>query len=238
MKNLWILLFFIPVLSQAEEKKQKAEQVDLDQIKDRYWAQGDKSEMGVVQNRTYSKSGRFQLGVLGGVGFSDPFLDVKMAGVQVGYYFNEFWGIHLLAWKYLVGPSSALYYLENNLGTTTNTNIPSWYAGGEVSGSLIYGKLSLAGSAIIYYDLQLLAGLGATGTESGTYLTPHVGIGQRFYLSQNLSLRVDYRLMAYREGILEKVITPRLGEYTGSRNNFSNTITIGIDFLFGGSSEK
>ena len=40
----------------ADPKADVSEKVDVDQIRRRYWARGDETEMGVVQNQTYSES--------------------------------------------------------------------------------------------------------------------------------------------------------------------------------------
>src|SRR4051812_36371765 len=56
------------------------EQVNVENIKERYWARGNETELGVVQNRAYSKTNKLELGFLGGVAFSDPFLTLKYLG--------------------------------------------------------------------------------------------------------------------------------------------------------------
>ena len=212
-----------------------SEKVDVENIKEKYWARGDESELGVVQNRLYSKTHKFELGVFGGFMTSDPFLAVKGLGASLGYHFSEVWAAHLLGWKEYSSSSSALETLEAG-GKKANTNIPQSYVGAEVAASILYGKLSLVGKKIIYYDMHLLGGIGATSTENGTYATPHLGIGQQVYLNQWSSLRVDYRLQRYEERIREKEITPILGQDQGGRTNWTNTITFGVDFLFGGPS--
>ena len=211
----------------------QGEQVNVDTIKEKYGARGDESELGVVQNRTYSKANKITLGVMGGVITSDPFLTTKSLGLNLGYHFSEYLSLSVLGWRAWAGASSALTTFQENKGATADTNPTSGYLGTEAVGSLLYGKLSVLGKAIIYYDFYLLGGLGATFTESGKYLTPHVGLGQRFYLSRLVSLRVDYRFMVYHEDILEKTILNRLYQVKGNRNNFSNVISIGIDFMLG-----
>ena len=206
------------------------EELNVDAIKEKYWARGNETELGVVQNRTFSKKRKIEFSLLGGFLFSDPFLDIKTLGFSLGFHANEYVSFHLLAFKDLVGPSTALSTFETTSGATANTNKPQNYVGGEVMGSVFYGKLSVLGQSIIYYDLYLLGGLGRTSTESGNYLTPSAGIGQRFYLNQLMSIRVDYRLMHYEETILEKVITPKLGQSVGNRQNWSSSLIIGVSF--------
>jgi outer membrane beta-barrel protein len=215
-----------------------AEKVNVENIKEKYWARGDESEMGVVQNRTYSKDRKWELGVFGGAILNDPFLNVNNYGLSLGYHFSEYFAVNALMWKANATGSAALKTFEETKGGETNYNKPKSYTGGEAVGSFLYGKLSVAGKSIIYYDMHLLGGLGMTNTENGTYATPHVGVGQQVYLGKNVSLRLDYRLMYYHEDIKERVITAHLGETVGSRNNFSNVITIGASFMFGGPSEQ
>ena len=240
----WMMAaLLVPQLALAEDSKKTSsapgqgtdgEQVNLDSIKEKYWERGDETELGVVQNRTYSKKGKVELGFTGGVLFSDPFLDIKLAGITLGYHLSEYIAIQAVGMKYLVNPSTALQTFQQSLGATTNTNNPNFYAGGEVNASLFYGKLSVLGKSIIYYDLMAIGGAGVTNTESGNYLTPTLGVGQRFYLSKFASVRLDYRLMYYRETLLEKQIITRIGQSVGQRDNWSNVITLGVSFMFFG----
>ncbi|MBI4925378.1 MAG: outer membrane beta-barrel domain-containing protein [Bdellovibrio sp.] len=239
------IIFFTNVnISAGEAKSSKQqivlaeattpEKVNVDVIKEKYWARGNETEMGVVQNRLYSKSHKLEVGFFGGITTSDPFLNTKNIGGSVGLHLSEYFAMKVFGWKSFVSPSSALTTFEDTIGATTNNNPPKYYFGTEGSASVLYGKLSLVGKAIIYYDFHLLGGAGFTGTESGTYLTPHLGLGQNVYISQSISIRVDYRLQYYREKIIEKVITPKIGQIVGERTNWSNVVTFGVHFLFGG----
>jgi outer membrane beta-barrel protein len=236
MKNLFVLILLIHApLALAKDKAEapQAEQVDVDAIKEKYWARGEEAELGVVQNRTYSKAKKFHLGVMGGFVTSDPFLSVKAVGGTFGYHFNETFGLSFVGFKHLVSDSSAFDTFKQFRNATTNTNEPRYYLGAEIDFNFLYGKLSLLGKKIIYYDMYLLGGFGTTQTESGRYMTPSGGIGQRFFLNRIMSLRVDYRLMYYKETIIEKEIPQKLGEPQGQRGNWNNVITLGLDFMFG-----
>lgn len=208
------------------------EQVNVDSIKEKYWARGNATELGVVQNRAYSKKGKLEFSVMGGILYSDPFLSVTPVGGSIGYHFSEYLSLHALGFKHFVTPSSALQTFQSeSSGGTVNANIPRYYVGLEGMGSLFYGKLSVLGQAIIYYDFYLTLGGGATNTESGTYATPTIGLGQRFYSSRHISIRLDYRMAYYREDILEKVIPTKLGQIAGARDNFNNVIVLGISLM-------
>lgn len=217
----------------AQNAPQGAEEVRVDQIKRKYWAGGDSAQVGVVQNRAYSKAGKFSLGINGGIVFADPFLSTKILGGTFGYNFSEYLALELIGWKLFANGSSALETLRDQ-GKDANTNLQKAYYGTEVLWSVMYGKLSFIGRKIIYYDLHLTAGGGMIDTETGKYPAGTLGIGQRFYLSQSFSLRLDYRSLIYQEHIAEKVVTSQLGQDRGTRTNFGHTIVLGIDLFFGG----
>lgn len=218
--------------AETPSSSSEGEQVNVDAIKEKYWARGNETELGVVQNRTYSKKGRFEVGLLGGVIYSDPFLSIQTLGLELAYHLSETIALQVLAMDYFSNPSGALETFRSVENATTNVNNPKGYLGSEVAASVLYGKLSVLGKSIIYYDLHLLGGLGVTNTDSGKYFTPTVGIGQRFYIDQHFSLRVDYRLQYFRETILESQIPAQMGQSVGTRNNWGNTITLGIYYLF------
>lgn len=248
-----VLFLLLPALSLAAEAKKasapseaekaaaatpsssnEGERVNVENIKEKYWARGDETEMGVVQNRLYSKSRKVSASLFGGFITTDPFLSVKSLGGSVGYHFSEYLSAHLIAWKSYSSGSTALDFFRERFGVDANTNIPKAYTGAEGAWSFLYGKLSVLGKKIIYYDFHLLGGMGVTDTETGRYFTPHLGIAQQVYMTQTVSLRVDYRLMRYTETLVEKQITTRLGQPVGDRANWTNSITIGLSFLIGG----
>src|ERR1035437_10116113 len=65
----------------SENADEKAEELKIDMIKRKYWAEGEATQMGVVQNRAYSKANKFSLGVDIGYNFGDPFLSNKVGVV-------------------------------------------------------------------------------------------------------------------------------------------------------------
>ncbi|MBS1985419.1 MAG: outer membrane beta-barrel domain-containing protein [Bdellovibrionales bacterium] len=218
-----------PVVAADEEA---GEDVAVDAIKKKYWATGDESQMGVVQNRVYSKAHKFQFGLMGGIAFADPFLSLKPYGFNAGYHFSEYLGVNVLGWKIASSGSSALNTLMDS-GKKANTVLPSSFYGAEATGSFLYGKLSLMGYSIIYYDMYVSGGMGMTNNENGNEFTQMVGLGQRFYINRWLSLKFDYRFMHNKETVKEKEITADLGKVVGQRDNFAHTITLGLDALFG-----
>jgi len=216
-------------LSSLAADKADPQDLNVKKFRKQYWSQG--KEYSVVQNRVYAKAERFEIALFGGVTSSDPFLSEYDFGGSLGYHFDETWSAHLLGWKSLAKASRALQVLEKDTGTTTNTNPPQYFWGAEGNFSAIYGKLSVLGAAIIYYDFHLAAGTGFTNTETGNNWTLLFGLGQRTHLNDFLTLRIDYRFGYYEEDIKEKVATVRLGQVVTRRSNFSHHINLGVSFL-------
>jgi len=206
------------------------EEVDLSKITEKYWAEGKETELGVVQNRKYTTAKKLEIGLIFGTISSDPFLNVHSLGGSVGYHFSPYTSVHFTSWKTFVGPSDALKTFVSQTGSTVDTNSPLAYYGTEVKQNFLYGKASLFGSMIIYVDLFVLAGVGITKTESGNYFTPTLGLGQKIYLNERMSLNLDYRIMRYNETILSK--NPALlGNPVGTRANTTDAVSLGVSFF-------
>ncbi|MCM2324268.1 MAG: outer membrane beta-barrel domain-containing protein [Oligoflexia bacterium] len=229
--------------SSATAAAEAAERVNVENIKEKYWARGDESEIGVVQNRLYSKANKIEIGMFGGSLTTDPFLTVKSVGGSFGFHFSEYLAAHFLAWKTYVGHSGAYTGFQEaiqeqeGIPAIPSTNDPKSYFGAEGAASILYGKLSLIGKAIIYYDMHLNGGLGVTSTYTGNYFTPSIGIGQQVYLNKQISFRLDYRAMFYRERIVTRQTAADQGAINevskGTRTNWTHAITLGVNFFFG-----
>lgn len=212
----------------------KAERMNVDALKQKYWATGEEADLQVVQNRKYSKANKFEVGIYAGTISSDPFLTTKNLGGRLGFNITEYIAVSALLWKSFPKNSSATEQLErdtifNGRAVTANTNPTKSYMGGEFNFIPIYGKLSLLGKLIIYYDLKLSGGLGMTKTETGNYFTPSFGIGQKIYITNNIALALDYRYMRYSETVMNKTF----GGVAGTRTNSTDVITLGVDYLIG-----
>jgi outer membrane beta-barrel protein len=213
--------------------KSGPEEADVAKIKEKYWARGNEAEVDVVQNRVFAKRRKLELGVDFEAIYGDPFLSTQTLTASVGYYFDELRSVHLLASKAFVGPSSALTTLQNQLGTTTNTNEPQYYLAGEAHASIFYGKVSLLGLAILHFDAYVSAGLGMMSTQSGNDLLVLAGIGQLLHITRTIGVSLAYKLLWYRETIIGKVggTDGNLGQNLGTRSNLSSEMLVGVSFL-------
>jgi outer membrane beta-barrel protein len=209
------------------------EEADVKKIQEKYWARGDETEVGVVQNRLFTNHQKFELGLTLASVAGDPFLTDTSLAASIGYHFTELVSAHIEFAKTFVGPSSALETLQQQLSTTANTNEPKFYTTAEARGSLLYGKVSLLGTSILYFDAYVTGGLGYISTESGGNPLLTAGVGQLFHLNQTFGIHVAYKLLWYQETILGKVggANGNLGQNLGRHNNLSNAIMVGVSIF-------
>ncbi len=238
MKNfIIILIFFVFITTQTStfaadiNSTTGAKKVNVNKIKEEYWQRGENVELDVIQNRRYTKSSKFELSGFGGFVISDSFLSVTNYGASLSFHLSEYFALSALYWKDRVSASPALKTFEEINGFTVNTNAPKSFLAGELSFNPIYGKISLMGSSIVYFDLHLLGGFGVRDTESGKFSTLFWGIGQQIYLSKYLSLKLDYRMLFFKENLIEKVLPSSLGQVVGSRSVVNSAITIGLSIM-------
>ena len=105
------------------------------------------------------------------------------------------------------------------------------FGGAEGRASIVYGKLSLLGKMILYYDFYVNLGVGRFSTESGNPISPFGGLGQQIYLSRAVSLKLDFKEMWFKEDVLEKSNGANKGKVATTRTNLSNTVYLGLAFL-------
>ncbi len=207
--------------------------VGVDSLKKKYWIPGAGLDPQVVQFRKFTKSLKVSIDGFYSTFSADPFLNYTVFGGSLGFYLNEIIGFHSLYWAM----NSNYNQSETNLAATvhSDTNQMSSLLGGEVSLSLLYGKLSIFGASVIYFDFFLLGGAGLLNYSSGA---PSVsakygtvafwpGLGEQFYLTSWLALKADVRFMLYQEN----VISYTSGVILKNQLSLAPAISVGFNIL-------
>jgi outer membrane beta-barrel protein len=221
----------------ATRANTRAEKLNLEQIQNKYLGNAS-NEIQVVQNRKYTKAGKLEIGLLGGWVSADPFLNINAYGAFIGYHFSESIGVRALYWKESSSNTSGYTEVQTQDGIVVNTSAPKSLVGGEFQFTPVYGKVSLLGSSIVYYDLSLFAGVGRQQTESfgQTFnaITPIVGIGQQFFFGKIFSVGVDYRILHYSETVIDgQPASSTYGKSTGTRDDFSHILFLSLSIFLG-----
>jgi outer membrane beta-barrel protein len=209
--------------SERDEAGTLPEKIDVQTMKRRYWTVGNEDLMSVVQNRLYTKKGRGEFALGFGFYSDDPFISANSVSGRFGYHLNETISIHAFFAKIRSSYSSAYSAAKRDTYTPV-VNPAKSVMGAEARYSAIYGKLSILGKSIIYYDFSLSAGVSQIKTNADSPIAPVLGLGQQIFLSKKLFMSMDYRLMYHSEKF------PVAG---GSRSLWTNWIQIGLgSFLF------
>jgi outer membrane beta-barrel protein len=212
----------------SQEPSPDGEAVDVSKVTQKYWAQGKDTELGVVQNRKYTSEHRLELMLFTGTISTDPFLSVHQYGGSLGYYFNQYFSAHVVAYKDSVSNSDAYTeFKQQTSNASVDLNRPKSFYGVELNENFLYGKASLLGTAIIYVDIFALGGAGITDTESGNDFTGFIGIGQKVHLNKYMAIDLDYRVLFFNE-----VVESATGGPSHSRSNTTDAITLGLSFLY------
>ncbi len=168
------------------------------------WLDPDK-KIYVLQNRKYSKANRAMVSVLGGIGWSNPYRNVRGIEPRLALYFSEQIGVEVFYSK-----------LFNSGNTTYRSLLASAPAllpllreirgqmGGLVHWTPWYAKINVF-NQILYFDWGFQFGLGrleavrlARNSTSDPFVETSdnqtaflLGTGQQFFLSQDWSIRLD-----------------------------------------------
>jgi outer membrane beta-barrel protein len=146
-----------------------------------------------VSGRVFGKQGRVELSPAVGMSLNDPFFNQVIGSVGLSYHvFEQLW----------FGASADFYgSFETTVPVTGGGSIdppaynhPVYAARLEVGWAPIYGKLSLFAESVFHFDTYLALGAGILGpSESDATLEGSVALGQHFFLSEWIALRLELR---------------------------------------------
>lgn len=202
------VLMIILAASQAMAQQQAApaadqrgsDKLDIKKLEQKYWAAKD-DDFSVVQNRRYTKADRFFLtGAMGSV-INDPFAKGTIAAAQVGYFFNERWGVDVAYSKGSLEDGDSTHKFKTTLGgTAPDYNFFDQSLIASVTFVPLYAKMSFMDKSIIYFDMGFSLGAGTlnyaiqrdTGAEDMSTFAYKVGVTQQIFFSEHFAIRLDY----------------------------------------------
>ena len=182
----------------------------VDDALDLYWAQ--KREIRAIHSRMFLKESRHEFTLAGGIVPNDEFFTYFPVGARWNYYFNEDFSSEVYG-SYSIQKNSDLKdFLESRFRQAMLVDIPQslhWVAGAAVLWSPIHGKVALFTSKLAHFDLHMAVGAGAIGTKIAKFnltenkidVSGNVGLGFRFYVTDWLAVRLDYRQFFYAANV-------------------------------------
>ncbi len=226
------------------QQPRSSDKVDLKKLEDKYWSAKDE-DYSVIQNRTFSKAGKFYASALYGTLVNDPFAKSKPFGANLGYYFNEDFGIEANYTMNQAEPSESVTKF-NSLVTNTqfrpNYNLPSDSYSLSLSYTPFYAKMAFMNMAILYFDMGFTAGFGLSNYDQIVQLrdgvgnpigegkirqvAPHfeIGVMQQLFLSKNFAFRLDIKNTFYNEKTVS--YDPGIGVQRQEENSMKNNTLI------------
>lgn len=224
------------------------DRVDLKKLEDKYWAAKD-DEYGVIQNRTFSKTGKMYASLVYGPLINDPFAKAKATGGMLGYFINEDFGVELSYLTYGSVQNDTVSSYESQFGgAKPDFNLVKASKVLSLTYTPFYAKMAFMNIGILYFDMGFTLGLGQTDYEiqkvnkdgsgnksqanemqsSGSY---ELGFVQQLFINKNVAFRLDIKNSYYQQTTKQYEIgigAPESARAKSSKSANDTTITIGL----------
>jgi len=209
-----------------------AQGLDLDPNEIR--GNASKKPVAVLQSRYFLKAWRPEIGVMGGQLLNEAYTSTNIAGGRLSFFISEWIGFEGQYLRSTIQDSAdrkALNKLkfkpiddpDPNKIVTPDPEINAVHR--MIDFNLVaapfYGKLNFLDWLILYTDIYFTFGGSKVSTDQGEKNAVLFGIGERFYIGESWSLRVDVRDRVFKE--------TRAFE-TSTRNLWS--VDFGLSFFF------
>ena len=174
-----------------------------------------KHSVSVLQNRFFEKTFRPEIGLMSGVFINEAYVNTATRGVRLGMFFTEWVGLEfqysdtsvtdtedrkaLTSLEYYEIGEEGDAVVDKKVHPDPEVNPVSKIQDMNAVFAPFYGKLNLFDSLIVYTDLYITTGISKVATTQGELQAFSVGAGQRIYLFESLSLRLDFRDRIYNE---------------------------------------
>jgi outer membrane beta-barrel protein len=185
----------------------QAEAEDRQKIK--ALSQGD--QIIVIQRKPFLRKGRVEIEPHFRASFNDSLVQQLSAGLSLNYHITEsfFIGAHgaWQDWRWISADANSYTSIyERTIDATDSiprTSVVNAYVGGDIGYVPIYGKMTLFNAGVIHWDLSLKVGGGVVHTRaSGAFGgAGWVAAGQRFFLTDWLSLNTEVRGIFYGDNL-------------------------------------
>jgi outer membrane beta-barrel protein len=194
------------------------------------------NDIAIIQRRFLPKTSRFEGFVAGTAILNDPFFASFGANLRLAYYFQERYGVELIASKLSKSERQVTTDLREKRSVLTKSLvIPEQYLGADFKWVPVYGKMSWRNKSIVPFDLYFSLGGGMTSTNQGTSEpTLHIGTGQAFAINKSVAFRWDFSWNTF-----SSKSSTNTGASAGSSSIYNNLfINLGVSFFFPGATYR
>jgi len=251
IKKIITLFLFLNLYSNfmhAQTTEATSDQVDLKKIEDKYWSAKDE-DYGVIQNRTFSKTGKMYASMVYGPLINDPFAKAKASGAMLGYFVNEDFGVELSYLTYASVQNDTVTAYETQFGgAKPDFNLVKAAKTLSVTYTPFYAKMAFMNIGIVYFDMGLTLGLGQTdyeiqkvnkdglgiksqANEVKSSTSYEIGFVQQLFINKNVAFRLDIKNTYYPQTTKQYEIGIGAAEssrLSSTKNANDTTITVGL----------
>ena len=175
------------------------EAVDISGLEEDYW-RPDKDELEVVQNRRFEKAHKWEASIQYGIFQGQDFVDSKSIGGTLSYNLTNQWFVEASYFKINNSDNALLTSVQNQFGFTPDFNREDRQYMLGLGWTPIYAKFALLGKEISHFEMYVEPGIGITHTADN-HLSGHLTIGQKFFLTQHLLFRIDWRMTRFTDTV-------------------------------------
>lgn len=208
--------------------------------------QFDSYEVRVIRPRFFTKARRAEFGGQMSVVMNQTFIYTYLLTGILNYHFTESLGAELDGSFGFSIDKEDKSLLKSSFNISTQIHRTQYQFLGSLVWTPMYGKYQMPSGRLIYFDTFLVGGGGMTGIDyqydhcqassSGTTIEPPaantksyfggvIGIGQRFFLDKNLSLRFEVRDNIFSVDDRDGACDP---EYTASSSKVIQNVTVQV----------
>ena len=192
-----------------------------------------------VKNRNVQDSGTFDFGIFGGLAISEPIASTSKLGFALNYHFSNAHSLGLLYAKNSTGLSKDGQTLKDDFGLDFGrAPHPEYTALVDYNYKRYYGKLSLTKNGVINTSIFFSGAAGIIKYVHKAFPVVAFGVGERFYFTDHLSLKVDLRLYLNNAPVPFKAGALRTTDPVPSYDSFEEKLTyntnleVGLNYLF------
>lgn len=188
-----------------------------------------------VKNRNVQDTGTLDVSAYGGLAITEPVYSTNKYGLAANYHFNEIHSLGLMWATTTLGLSKDAQALSADFGLDFNrAPYPEYSIMGDYNYKSFYGKLRITKTGVINTSIYTSVAAGVIKYIHKTYPAIAVGIGERFYITNNFAFKVDLRLFVHNAPIPFKAGALRTGiDPVPAYNSFSDRISFTTNLEFG-----
>lgn len=193
-----------------------------------------------VKNRNVQDNETYDVGLFGGLAITEPIANTVKYGISIHYHFSPIHSFGLLLAVNSTGLSKDALGLKSDFGLDfTRVPRPEFSVLSDYNYKLYYGKLSVTKNGVINTSIYTSASAGLIKFTHKSYPALALGVGERFYLTNNFAFKVDFRFfinnapIPFKTGALREGIDPvPTYDSFAERITYTTNLEVGINYLF------